>query len=89
MDQRFKDWIVKYLREYPVPPEDELIFLRKLKFRPEQVLKAISEEILDSAKQCERELKTQIHISGDASDCREMLDLLNVFYADKLAQITG
>lgn len=87
MDQRFKDWVIKYLKEFPVSPEDEERFLRKLKSHPEQVIEDIAEEIMDSAKQCERELGTQIHISGDAADCREMLNLLNAFYADKLAQI--
>ena len=87
MDQRFKDWLINYLKQFPVPLEDETYFLRRLKSHPEQVIEAIAEEIQIIVKQCERELKTQMHISGDASDCREVLDLLNAFYADKLAQI--
>jgi len=84
---RLKKWIIKQTGKNN--PADLALFLKMLKYYPEQVLVTIADNMGKWAIACMMESKSRFLFANNRKECNDLLKALQEHYAKQLAEIDG
>ena len=86
MHPAFKEFLIRDTDGYT--PEQKQDFLRMLKFKPDQVLKIISENLIDWGTVFSLKTGTLMASYNHHEDAQELLEAYQKYFAAQLATIT-